>query len=413
MNGPQSENSDVDATGSGLTFPDFEVSWAGRDPSTPWLRYYGSEDGRVRILSDLDSSRQANLKFDSLDESINGVAFSGSWIAASTRCEVIFIKPSRQEGGRRPRIYEGGAHGIAARSSGGFVAPLGVNGLLVMTPGPNFDLSVSISKPVGSGVNFQKLVHLSGDDQKDYYAIAGRKSGLVGIEIQAGHFDCRSDQASSFHAPGVDIVDICSFGSIEWPRAVAGLGEDGSIHLCKDLFGDRVPLVVRCPDLRGVAYSVLGNKNHLVLLSSKNLYILPNLIDRFLRQDEIDSTVAAMSLPIKAVEIYQAGDELFIILAEGVVGFSIEDTARLPDPLGRPSSNRPPGTTISEQGDPNQADSRSQVTEKGLTMDISTRISMVQDAGLAGESTGLRLLEDPNSQDWSAFFEFAGPIGAS
>ena len=316
----------ITTKGYKLDFPDFDISWVGRDPSNSLL-YFGSENGHIRIVSDLDPLRRFTHPFDSHGESINGIAFNGPWIAASTRCEVIFMKPSLEEGGRQPRIYDGGAHGVTASSAGGFVAPLGFNGLLVMTPGVGFNLSVSITKPFGVEIDFYKIAHLTGDGRVDFFAIAARKGGLIGLNVSPHSIASRSNEGHSFHAPGLDIVDICSLESPDWPRAVAALGADRSIHLCKDLAAGQHPQELRLSGLQGAAYSILGDKNHLFVLTSKYIYAFPHLASRFLQSEDLSGPILSRVLPIKAVDVYKSQGELFIILPDHVLAIPIEEVA--------------------------------------------------------------------------------------
>jgi len=129
-----SNRSSIETVGKSFSFPDFAISWADKDPLGN-AYYFGSEDGRLRIVSAVDHGRSLTKSFDRLSESINGIAIHGNRIAASTRCEVIYLELNRRKGGTATRVFEGGARGVIATPTGRFLAPLGVDGLLTIIPG--------------------------------------------------------------------------------------------------------------------------------------------------------------------------------------------------------------------------------------------------------------------------------------
>ena len=112
--------------GMGHLFPGQEISWAGHCPWTnEWC--FGTESGALFLLPpslDIPPEGVAGREIFE-DEAINGVAFSGDLLAISSRSEVIVGVRRSAAGsdlGRLEPSYKGGAHGIVANVSGGFIA---------------------------------------------------------------------------------------------------------------------------------------------------------------------------------------------------------------------------------------------------------------------------------------------------
>ena len=119
---------------SEIGFPDFDISWAGL--ARPWREgfCFGSEDGRIKF-TEFDSPEGPDpIVVAESREAINGVAFSGAMMAVSTRGEVVFwhVSDSSTEG-YESRTFAAGAHGVTVTPMGTFVAPLGIDGLLIKT----------------------------------------------------------------------------------------------------------------------------------------------------------------------------------------------------------------------------------------------------------------------------------------
>ncbi len=322
---PRSHKPGIIVTGGrALSFPDFDVSWVGKDPlgNAYW---FGSEDGRIRSVRITDQVTLRNVQIDTQGEPINGLAFNGTRLAASTRCEVIYLDLTPREGGTSTRIYEGGARGVLATSNGGFLAPLGEDGLLSIHSTSDITPTWSITKATGRDLNFYKLDHLVGDGQKDYLAVAARRGGLAGLILQSGGATPSTSSGQCFKAPGIDVIDVCSLGSTAWPHAMAGLGADRSIHLCRDIFGDIPPQELRLKPMQGAAYTILGDQHHLFVLTSKFLYAFPGLARRFLAGDALVRPIESLCLPVEAVDIHRAGDDLFIVRADRVELMSVEE----------------------------------------------------------------------------------------
>jgi len=303
---------------------DFEVSWAGENADGGLC--FGSEDGRV-IVGEADGSGFLEpIKLVDSGESVNGVAFASQLLAVSTRCDVVFIdlKP-RDQGGGTKTFYDGGTHGVLATSMGGVVAPLGPAGILSMRPSAGPIQPMKVSSPAQPGFNLTKLAHLSRDGHLDVFACAAGKNGVLAVNIGPdGPVDSRY-----FRAPGLDVADVTSLSSPDWPFAAVALGADHSLHFCRDLRTD-VPLRnLSFEGLRGTAYSILQAKGHLFLLTSEALYAFPGLAARFLKDEPLAGAARAGIWPIRAVEAYVACERLLIVMPERVFEATIEEVVDL------------------------------------------------------------------------------------
>ena len=325
MNLTPATGSDREIEGRYIRIPDFEISWAGRVNATG-AYCFGSDDGRL-LAGSIDDGSESRYQIDTMKEAINGVAFSGHWMAASTRFEVIYQDLTPRPGGNDRRIYEGGAHGVVATSQGGFAAPLGIGGVLVIDPVSDSEMRMGVIKSADKPIDYYKLAHLKGDDRSDWFAAAGRRAGLVGLELSFGPDGDLAAPSNSFEAEGLDVVGVCSLGSDEFPFAVAGLGVDGSIHLCKDLFGDELPRAIRPDGMLGDAYSIHHAEGHLFVLTSSDLYTFTGLVTRFLTNQELSAQASTRVLPLEAVDMELAGDEFMVVMVDGVLILPVKDLA--------------------------------------------------------------------------------------
>ncbi len=262
--------------GKKIHFDDFEISWAGENPLTGEF-WFGSDDGRYRTSNNsgpLDPVSPSG-------EAVNGIAFSSQGIAVTTRSDVGLIVLD-DDGLAHKAIFDGGAHGVIATSSGGFVAPLGRNGLLTMKPIPGPEQILATSKVDDTRTNFYKLAHCTGDGKTDLIVGASRTEGLAIMELNSLEDRINPGRTHFLQKPGLDVVDVCSLNSSQWPRAVAWLGIDRSIYLSRDVLNVGPSKSIRISKLRGKAYSILHDRGHLFLLTSDAFYVFPDLVTRFL-----------------------------------------------------------------------------------------------------------------------------------
>jgi hypothetical protein len=302
-------------------FPDFEVSWAG---NYPWKRgfCFGSEDGRL-LFSKQDGQGElgpSGIQAPS-HEAINGVAFLEDSIAISTRSDVSFVTPPQN--GRKgflsgePR----GAHGIIATKSGYFVAPLGRSGLLLVKPeaGPQQPVATC-----GESLDFDFYRVISIPVQNSELLVCAlRKGGVAALPVLANG-DKRPISSITF--PGLDVVDVCPLGEGLNTPAAAALGKNSGLILFRDAFSDRNPVTFAFDDIRGTAYRVFCDHGNLFVLTSKALYVLARLAQRFLDGEDVaHQPTPVRTLPLEAVDANLAGDHwLLVVLPDRVLRIDLE-----------------------------------------------------------------------------------------
>lgn len=306
--------------GKSIRIPNFEISWAGETVHQDGF-WFGSDDGRLTNVSRSGKTVIAPFRWLPSGEAINSVAFSGLMMALSSRSEVIFVEfdSSTAGGGGSRTIHDGGAHGVLATSSGGFVAPLGLEGLLTLRPSSSKEQPMTVSAPEGKKINLYKLAHVFGDGSRDLFIGAVRRDGLLALDMATGLSQGPPDKSRILKAPGIDIIDVCSLSSSEWPYAAAGLGHDRSIHLWHNILGVQPPQALRFEAMMGSAYKIIHSHGHLLTLTSDALYVFPNLIERYLNGEYKGGETKVRIIPMDAFDACILYDELVAFMA----GFAI------------------------------------------------------------------------------------------
>jgi hypothetical protein len=314
MNSPSFSQIYSGIPGKKIRFDDFEISWAGEHPIHAGF-FLGSEDGRLRSLR-IDGNALTTPSISPSGEAVNGVAFSGRVMGVSTRAEVVFI--FREETGDNLLPFDGGAHGIITTSSGGFIAPLGHNGLLMMVPIDGPEQLLATAKLDSDFTNLYKLAHCNGNGREDLIVGAARRDGILIMSLETLSDRIAVSHSQFINSPGLDVIDVTSLGSPLWPNAVAWLGADCSIHLSRDILKDGSSQSLRIKELQGAAYTLLQSHGHLFLLTNKAFYIFPNLVDHYLNDKTTTNLASVMSMKIDLVDIEISKNNLFLIAAEYV-----------------------------------------------------------------------------------------------
>jgi len=309
-------------------FEGFEISWAGQ---CPWIgkACFGSEDGKLFLP--VGGSDEQDEGFDVLgifeEESINGVAFSGEFIAISSRSEVVVgarrsLSPGRINLQRLEPSFKGGAHGMVARKSGGFIAPLGLDGLLLLYW--NGDrVVIQVGETSGQPVDFYKLISLDDGLNGEVFACAARDSGLLAFTVNKGLL---KSPIVGHRIESLDIIDLCSLGSSSAPRAMVAMNRDGKMLWMMDVLERKPPLLIDIHELTGAVYSLLSAQGHIFILTSTELVTLPNLATNFLSRAPMDRPLGGIRLPLEAVDFFLfEEDALYVITSDGELIFRITD----------------------------------------------------------------------------------------
>lgn len=215
---------------SKIVFPDFDVSWAGSPP--PGRSYwFGSDDGRILIRADLNGAKiLPPLLVAPSEDAINGIAWVPGLVAASTRSEVVLLYPDGDSPERpfRRGVFPGGAHGVAGTPSGGVVAPMGRQGLLMVGPKEIKQQRVRVIRPPGDSFNLYRVVCVASPGHGEVFACAARRSGFLAMPLLG---DELGDTGKILPLANEDFVDVASLNRKDHPSAVAILTADCSITL--------------------------------------------------------------------------------------------------------------------------------------------------------------------------------------
>jgi hypothetical protein len=185
----------------------------------------------------------------------------------------------------------------------------------------------TIDAPEQSVFYFYKLIYLGESSNKEILACAGRTSGLM--RIGSGEDDPLD--LVGLVSQNIDLIDVCSIPSSEWPFAVVGLSYDRSLIFVRDLLANEAPQTLRLGEMRGTPYSILSNEGHLFVLTSEEMMAFPNLLSDYLQGDSLDRPFRYRYTPIQAVDAYIAlGEHLIIILDDEVRLYEIPRLVRPP-----------------------------------------------------------------------------------
>lgn len=299
-----------------ISLPNFEISWAGGNPLTPGY-CFGSDDGEIEFTG-LDYSRGGPQAVAPSREAINGVAFAGRLMAVSTRSEVVFLDvPQSGDPLREHSVFHGGVHGVVGTPSGGFVAPMGRRGILLIEPNQMATRRVKVLKPADEALNIYKVVSLASPDRGEVLACAARRSGLAVMPLTGGG---RESMGKRLRPPGVDFIDVAALGVEGYPLAAVASGLDCSLYFVRDLVGDGVTKTLRFKNTIGErAYRVLCAEGHVFLLTNKNLYAFANLAARFLHGESIDGRTEYQRLPLEAVDASVARNRSLLVVMSDCV----------------------------------------------------------------------------------------------
>ena len=326
--------------------PPEPVTWAGEYPDIGGF-CFASESGNMWLTSYDFKIYPGVVPVVKSGEAINGVAFTGDLMAASTRGEVVVItRGSTKLPGGLGYTYAGGAHGIIASKRGKVVAPMGKAGLLLIHPLDDGRNARTVIKAVGESPYYYHTIQLGDDGQGgELFASAGRTDGLIltPIDQSAKPGAIKVVKPKESHPLfGLDVVGLCSLNTPAQPRALAFLGMDGSLHLSADILGfDLMTMVFG--GMEGTPYTVHCAQGHLFILTSEKLYAMKGFVAEFLSGRTTDLGERTPSLDVDAVDFTIVDDEYLMIIQEnGVSIILVKDLFGSPGnaPLGHQGMGR-------------------------------------------------------------------------
>jgi hypothetical protein len=291
--------------------PGFEVCWAGANPFGSGC-FFGSEDGGVQLFDNNFRPLGSAIKTSPSGEAINSVAGVGTWFATSTRRDINFIGRSSQAG--KSEMYHApyGAHDLAVTTSGFFVAALGRLGLLFAEADIRKD-NFTITNPGAEGeLSVYSVLTLPGDAQHDLVVCAGRTGGILYCQWRASQ---ATTNMRTMSFADLDVVDVCSIGTIEHPRAVAALAKNGALLLSKDILADEKPGTVKFDNVTGTAYRVVRCRGHLFVLTRNGVFGLWNLAENFVNGTfGINGDTSILGMPMEATDLNVVMDHWLLIV---------------------------------------------------------------------------------------------------
>lgn len=322
------------------TRPQWETSWVGECPSTR-TRCFGSEDGRFIIelpgSSDLGDGNVVAVEFaltvsyTVASDTINDIAFSGDFFAASSRNDVVV---GRRTGSGVDGLvgyshsFIGGAHGVLASRSGVFVAPISDQGVLMFEVSGE-DVGARIISPPGAPFNFYRLARLGNAGSTNAFVAAGRRDGLMALDLGD---ESNARPAIHHRFEGHDIVDVCSLGSASFPFAAGCVSRDCVLFLTRNVLEEETPAAISLGDLHDTAYTLFSAGGHLFLLTDRSLVSIPRLASRFLEGEKPGSELEIDIVPVDAAEAFLWCDQAILLIEESSVSeFRIADLVGIGD----------------------------------------------------------------------------------
>jgi hypothetical protein len=284
----------------------FVPSWAGSDPLGDGF-CIGSETGAIAITDEAGKTVGDLLPLAQSGEAINGVAAFEGYFAASTRQEIAVLEGGAQSDEQpRLRTIPCGAHGIVAASCREFLAPLGHEGIMTIRPIHGAEPATQIYSVADRSLNVYQLHEIPAVGRQHWFVAACRAQGVGLIDYSP---DTRVLGFSAGKLANTDVVDVVAVGTSEHPHAIAALGIEGEVILCRDILSKEAPILLKYgPEFAGRAYRILSACGHLMVLTGKAMYVLGHLAERLTqsRFDESDSPV--MTLPLEAVDANVSGN---------------------------------------------------------------------------------------------------------
>ncbi len=305
-----------------VRIPDDEITWAGE---CPWTGNYclGAMSGKVLFLGDSGHLHEAASSETLAVDAINGIAFWNEFIGVSTRSEVVVYR-------RVPNGFDlvysgpGGAHCIVATTTGQFLAPMWIYGLLCVDLTPKGGPRGWTASAAGALLNFYMLAPLGEHAKKEVLACAGRNDGLFRIQLDAAN--TKSD-ITRLTAPDVDFVDVCALDRVRQPCAVAALCRDGSVVIVRNLLMDVQLQMIRIEGIQGTPYAIRAAMGHLFVLTSEQLTLIPDFASWYFDGERSDRLLHYRQMSVQADDVFIANEKELLLLT--VEGLEIESIQRL------------------------------------------------------------------------------------
>jgi hypothetical protein len=170
---------------------------------------------------------------------------------------------------------------------------------------------------------FYSVINLRAGPGREILVCATRKDGVAALEFEG---DKETYSLSTITFKGLDVVDVCALNPAADSLSVAALGRDGTLGLFRDVLVDKRPVTLKFGAVHGMAYRVLCCKGDIYVLTSKGIFVLGKLAERFLAGELSSGTITpVLPLPMDAVDACLAHDRwLLVVMADEVRKFDVE-----------------------------------------------------------------------------------------
>ena len=328
MNSPPTETGTSPALYESIRLKEFSVTWAGSN-STGTGFCFGSEDGRLLFTDEngcpLNDPRPGSLS----GEAINGVARLNDWLAVSTRGDLTFhsLAPDASSTGSVEGPF--GAHDITSDCSYFFVAPLGREGIMLMSADSVSQQLFYVLRIHHENLYFHRVHSLRSQSGKDFLVAACRRGGMCISEVDPAGGTSISRSVSP---ENMDVVDVCT---IAGGPGVAAVARDGTLLLVRDATDWDCPASRRKIDaILGTAYRLLYAQGNLCILTSQGLYVLLQLGQRLVEGlQSVDFDIQVARIRFEAVDATVVGDRwLLVVMPDEVRRYDLNRiAARIPE----------------------------------------------------------------------------------
>jgi hypothetical protein len=295
-------------------------TWVGQGV-LPHQLYVGTEKGRLFLVDPDRGVRRDPSPIFGSGEAINGAAFTDKLMAVSNRSEVVI---QEMIPGIKPRVLEGGAHGVIASKGGRILAPMGIDGLLIVSPSDDTPPIPTVLKSPETDLYFYQTVQIGPLEQgQEWFATACRDDGVARIMLGPGReydeFEVRSKKNPRTQK-NADIVSLCSLNRPGYPYAMAVLSMDRTVYFTADI-RTAAFTGMALDELDGTPYSVHSAQGHLFILTSDKLYVMNDFAERAVYNPGSFSRepITSFSLEVDAVDCSIAHDEYLLLVHDHYV----------------------------------------------------------------------------------------------
>ena len=183
---------------------------------------------------------------------------------------------------------------------------------------------------------FYDYATLGRTDGAEVAVCACRSDGLLFSHVEPG-IGLKPMKISKVGQKIIDFIGVISIRSSASPLAMIGLGKNRSMHFFRDPLHLRKIDSVEFSFVPGTAYKLLRHGAHVILLTSKGICIVPEIISQYHRGENIGGERRVRFIGLEAIDINIAfGKWLLVVMTYGVVRMDLEEVlprVEIPDAI--------------------------------------------------------------------------------